>query len=470
MESIDRPIARKATPLARGGRIAAPQHGVVARRQLLRAGLSRDVIDHMVATGRLLPLYRGVYAVGHRPVGPRSREMAVVLLAGESWPLGVPQRGRTVGDPAALARPRPMRSGHEVAKRPGLRDPPHARPAGRGRLHPLGHPGHHPAPDAAGPVRHTLSLDALDAALAEALVRKLVAAGRRAAPGDLDAAARCSTRRCRRGRVSSATSAPLVRGARPAAADPKRLRRGAARSTCTGRSTAWSRSWTATGPRASARVRDRSRARHRPRGGGMADGPRDPSPACPARGDGPTASSRTLLAPRGQAGAGSWSGLTSTGSPRSGNGTSIASKSRGTTVRRRPRAPRRGSRAGSSGSRGASARAAGRSASRGELGGLAARSSGRSRGRGRARPPGTWPRARAGRRRRRGPRPPGTGAVSPRRRSGGPARSSPTTCSGARRRPPRRAAAARSPGPSVTPSRGPRPASKRPGRSSSTSA
>ena len=46
-----------------------------------------SVIEHMVAAGRLLPLYRGVYAVGHRPVGPRSREMAVVLLAGDTGAL-----------------------------------------------------------------------------------------------------------------------------------------------------------------------------------------------------------------------------------------------------------------------------------------------------------------------------------------------------------------------------------------------
>ena len=87
MESIDSAIRRKVTPLGVAAAIAAPQHGVVARRQLLRAGLSRDVVDRMVRDGTLLLLYRGVYAVGHRPVGPRSREMAVVLLAGETGAL-----------------------------------------------------------------------------------------------------------------------------------------------------------------------------------------------------------------------------------------------------------------------------------------------------------------------------------------------------------------------------------------------
>ena len=81
MESIDRPIARKASPLDVAGEIAAPQHGVVARWQL-RKHLSRDEVDHLLDARKLRPLHRAVYAVGYRPVGPRSREMAVVLLAG----------------------------------------------------------------------------------------------------------------------------------------------------------------------------------------------------------------------------------------------------------------------------------------------------------------------------------------------------------------------------------------------------
>ena len=88
MESIDPAIACKSTPLAVAALIAGPQHGVVARRQLLRAGLKPRAVDHLLGTGGLVPLYRAVFAVGHRPVGPRSREMAVVLLAGEQGALG----------------------------------------------------------------------------------------------------------------------------------------------------------------------------------------------------------------------------------------------------------------------------------------------------------------------------------------------------------------------------------------------
>jgi very-short-patch-repair endonuclease len=152
-------------------RIAGPQHGVVARRQLLRAGLSRDEVDHLVAAGRLLPLYRGVYAVGHRPVGPRSREMAVALMAGV----------RGLGRQSAL--------GLWAIARP-WRGPVHAIgvKARKGNGYVIHRTNHLPPEDVTvhwgipvtTPLRTlldvsgTLSLDALDAALAEALVRKLV--------------------------------------------------------------------------------------------------------------------------------------------------------------------------------------------------------------------------------------------------------------------------------------------------------
>jgi hypothetical protein len=62
--------------------LAEPQHGVVARRQLLDAGLSHRVIDRRTATGRLLPLHRGVYAVGHRRLTRHGFRFAAVLVAG----------------------------------------------------------------------------------------------------------------------------------------------------------------------------------------------------------------------------------------------------------------------------------------------------------------------------------------------------------------------------------------------------
>jgi very-short-patch-repair endonuclease len=63
--------------------LAERQHGVVARDQLSRAGVTRHVIDHKVALGRLCLLHRGVYAVGHRVLTRQGRWMGAVLAAGE---------------------------------------------------------------------------------------------------------------------------------------------------------------------------------------------------------------------------------------------------------------------------------------------------------------------------------------------------------------------------------------------------
>jgi very-short-patch-repair endonuclease/predicted transcriptional regulator of viral defense system len=63
--------------------LAERQHGVVARGQLLATGVSRRVIGHRVAQGRLLPVHRGVYAVGHRGGSQEARWMAAVLASGQ---------------------------------------------------------------------------------------------------------------------------------------------------------------------------------------------------------------------------------------------------------------------------------------------------------------------------------------------------------------------------------------------------
>jgi hypothetical protein len=60
------------------GALAARQHGVVTRRQLLQAGLSRHLLDHRVGNGQLWVVHGGVYRVGP-VVAPRAREMAAVL-------------------------------------------------------------------------------------------------------------------------------------------------------------------------------------------------------------------------------------------------------------------------------------------------------------------------------------------------------------------------------------------------------
>lgn len=62
--------------------LAAAQHGVVARFQLLELGLTRHAVAHRVSQGRLHPLYPGVYAVGHKSVSRHGRWMAAVLACG----------------------------------------------------------------------------------------------------------------------------------------------------------------------------------------------------------------------------------------------------------------------------------------------------------------------------------------------------------------------------------------------------
>lgn len=62
--------------------IAASQHGVVARAQLMGRDVPAHRIDHRVATGFLAPIHRGVYGVASVP-GRLRREFAGVLACGE---------------------------------------------------------------------------------------------------------------------------------------------------------------------------------------------------------------------------------------------------------------------------------------------------------------------------------------------------------------------------------------------------
>jgi predicted transcriptional regulator of viral defense system len=64
-------------------RLAESQHGVVVRPQLRQLGLSEGEVERRISRGYLIPVHRGVYAVGHRPTTQQARWMAAVLACGD---------------------------------------------------------------------------------------------------------------------------------------------------------------------------------------------------------------------------------------------------------------------------------------------------------------------------------------------------------------------------------------------------
>jgi very-short-patch-repair endonuclease len=64
------------------GALAAKQHGVVARRQLVERGFTVRAIERRLEQGRLHRIHRGIYAVGHSLLTQRGRWAAAVLACG----------------------------------------------------------------------------------------------------------------------------------------------------------------------------------------------------------------------------------------------------------------------------------------------------------------------------------------------------------------------------------------------------
>jgi hypothetical protein len=62
--------------------LATLQDGVAARDQLITLGVSEHAIDHRVRTGRFIPVFRGVYAVGHAALSDVGRMRAALIAAG----------------------------------------------------------------------------------------------------------------------------------------------------------------------------------------------------------------------------------------------------------------------------------------------------------------------------------------------------------------------------------------------------
>ena len=62
--------------------LAGRQHGLVTRRQLVELGLGRRAIGHRLEQGRLHPVHRGVYAVGHRVLSRNGVWLAAIMATG----------------------------------------------------------------------------------------------------------------------------------------------------------------------------------------------------------------------------------------------------------------------------------------------------------------------------------------------------------------------------------------------------
>lgn len=63
--------------------LAGRQRGYITRAQLLAAGLSSGEITYRIKLGRLIPVYAGVYAVGHLPTLPQDRAVGALLACGK---------------------------------------------------------------------------------------------------------------------------------------------------------------------------------------------------------------------------------------------------------------------------------------------------------------------------------------------------------------------------------------------------
>ena len=101
--------------------LAARQHDVVGRAQLLRLGVTARAIDVRLANHRLRRLYRGVYAVGRTDLSPDAWCVAAVLLAGP----GASISHRTCGAHVGVLRWRPEHADvtvpHERRQLPQIR-------------------------------------------------------------------------------------------------------------------------------------------------------------------------------------------------------------------------------------------------------------------------------------------------------------------------------------------------------------
>lgn len=73
----------KSTTAALIGSIASRSHGVVTRRELLGAGITRRQIDQRIRSRGLIVVHRGVFRVGHAAPSTAARYLAAVCACGD---------------------------------------------------------------------------------------------------------------------------------------------------------------------------------------------------------------------------------------------------------------------------------------------------------------------------------------------------------------------------------------------------
>jgi very-short-patch-repair endonuclease len=102
--------------------LAERQHGVVSRDQLRGIGMGEGAIDHAIATGRLFPIFRRAFGVGHSRVGSQGRMLAAVLACGGGTVVSHVSAACLLGlwesEPKAIHVIAPNQAGRKV---PGIR-------------------------------------------------------------------------------------------------------------------------------------------------------------------------------------------------------------------------------------------------------------------------------------------------------------------------------------------------------------
>jgi len=116
---------RRHPPNARVAAAAQRQHGVIGLAQLLRLGLSRREVEYPVEIGRLHPVHRGVYAVGHPGLTDPGRWHAAVLALGDGAVLSHRAAGALLGflpkDRSDRQPPTDVTVPRRLKPRPGIR-------------------------------------------------------------------------------------------------------------------------------------------------------------------------------------------------------------------------------------------------------------------------------------------------------------------------------------------------------------